>query len=147
MDMKNIGKNQSKDVFRFIPPWLQKCSYNLLQWDYMKGSRVDEDRALGDTGGEQMAHTNETVCVCVCLEPLPKPLWAAAPSLHQRSYSSQPMRVSLTTAKQHGGCTKSEMFTGSPGTGPSQFIEIYLNILPYIYGKIHFTIFLSSGYF
>lgn len=51
----------------------------------MKGSSVDEDRALRDTGGEQMAHTSETVCVCVPAEPL----WAAAPSLHQGIYSSQ----------------------------------------------------------
>ncbi len=86
MDMKNIGKNQNKDVFRLILPWLQKCSYNLLQWDYMKGSSVDEGKALRDTGGEQMAHANETGCVC-----LPKSLWAAAPSLHQGIYSSQPM--------------------------------------------------------
>lgn len=70
----------------------------------MKESSVDEDRALRDTGGEQMAHTNETLCVCVSV----KPLWAATPSLHQRIYSSQPTEISLTAAKQHGGCTKSE---------------------------------------
>lgn len=51
--MKNISKtraNMSSDLF--------SLGYKSVHVIF----RVDED-----TGGEQMAHTSETVCVCVCL--------------------------------------------------------------------------------
>lgn len=132
-------KNQSKDVFRLTLPWLQ--SAHIISLEEIRP--IWRDPVLMRTGLYVTQEGSRWLipvrrCVCVCLDPLPKPLWAAAPSLHQGIYSSQPMQVSLTAAKQHGGCTKSDMFSGSPGIWT---FTIYGNIFKY------FTIFLSSKYF
>ncbi len=108
-------KNQSKDVFRLTLPWLQ--SVHIISLEEIRPIWRDPVLTRGH-GGEQMAHTSETVCVC-----LPKPLWAAAPSLHQGIYSSQP--------KQHDGCTKNEMFSGSPGIWTFTIYGKYWNIFQY----------------
>jgi len=86
MDMRNANKNWSKHVFgcRLIPPLACKSVDN-LQWDYMKGFSVDEDRACSVTE-EESRWAIPVRCVCVSA----KPLWAAASSLHQGIYSSQP---------------------------------------------------------
>lgn len=111
MDMRNSSKNWSKHVFgcRLIPPLAYKSVDN-LQWDYMKGFSVDEDRACYTWQRRRADGPYQRVCVC--------PLSLCGRQLHHgiRGFTALSQQ-SLTDTNQHGGCTKSERFTGSPGMG------------------------------